>query len=389
MRNVYLDNNATTPILPEVILAIEDMLMNYGNPSSMHETGRTVKEKISIATEQVASFFNGDVNDFIFTSCATESNNTILKSVLFQDYKFTPHVIVSNIEHPSVLNTAKFLEKNGVEVTYLPVNHLGLVEPADLKKVIKETTKLISIMTANNEIGTIQPIEELGKIALEKGIFFHTDAVQAAGMMHFDVKTLPISSASFSGHKMYVPKGIGLLYIKDISKAKKFITPLFHGGHQGSGLRAGTENTTGIVAYGAAAEYMNEHLDTEIKYLKKLRDSFEIKVKNEIDDIKIHAENSPRKVNTSNISFKYIEGESILLGLDMDGIKVSTGSACSTGSLDPSHVITAIDTDIEAAHGSIRFSFGRTNEEADIKYVVEKLAKVVSTLRQMSPLKKK
>ncbi|MBN1501401.1 MAG: cysteine desulfurase [Spirochaetes bacterium] len=389
MKNIYLDNNATTPILPEAIIAIEDMLTNYGNPSSMHEAGRIVKEKITAASENIASLFNGNADDFIFTSCATESNNTILKSVLFQKYNFTPNIIISNIEHPAILNTAKFLAKNGIDVTFLPVNSNGVIEPEDLKKALKDTTVLISIMTANNEIGTIQPIEEIGKIALEREIFFHTDAVQAAGMMNFDVSSLPISAASFSAHKMYAPKGIGLLYIKNLQKQKKHITPLLHGGHQGNGLRAGTENTIGIVAYGAAAEYMKKNLDTEISYLKNLRDSFENKVKSEIPDIKIHAESAPRKPNTSNISFKYIEGESILLGLDMDGIKVSTGSACSTGSLDPSHVITAIDTDVEAAHGSIRFSFGRTNDESDIKYTVEKLAKVVSNLREISPLSKK
>ena len=386
MKNIYLDNNATTPILPEAIFAVENMLENFGNPSSMHEAGRIVKEKIEEATDNIAEFFGANKEDIVFTSCATESNNTILKSVLFNDYNFTPHIIVSNIEHPSILETARFLVKRGIEVTFLPVRKDGLIHPDDLEESIKENTVLISIMTANNEIGTIQPINELGKIAKSKGIFFHTDAVQAAGMMEINLQNWNIDAASFSAHKMYAPKGIGLLYIKDFKNNRKKFTPLLHGGHQEEGFRAGTENTLGIVSFGAAAEYFRKNLDKEIDHLKNLRDSFENMIKKEISDILIHAENSPRKPNTSNVSFKYIEGESILLGLDLEGIKVSTGSACSTGSLDPSHVITAINDDIEAAHGSIRFSFGRTNEMSDIKYVIEKLKHIVNNLREMSPL---
>lgn len=387
MKSVYLDNNATTPILPEAIIAIEDALEVFGNPSSMHESGRAASELIEKAKDNISSFFKMKPDDIIFTSGATESNNTVLKTLLSQSFKDKPHLIVSNIEHPSVLNTARYLQKNGVDVTFLPVREDGLVHLSDLKEAVKPETAMISIMVANNEIGTVQPIKELSDFAHEKGIFFHTDAVQAAAQMDLNFSELNIDAASFSAHKMYATKGIGLLYIKDFSEKKHLLSPLMQGGHQNSGFRPGTENILGIVSFGTAADYLKNNFDEEVSFLKSLRDEFEKLVKENIPDIIIHAENSPRKPNTSNISFKFVEGESILLRLDLEGIRVSTGSACSTGSLDPSHVITAINKDVEAAHGSIRFSFGRTNSMSDVKYTVDKLSNIISLLREMSPLK--
>lgn len=388
MKKVYLDNNATTPIAPEAVIAIENAIQHFGNPSSMHSYGRETAEILEDSYTNISELFGMNKEDIIFTSGASESNNMVLKSLLFENFDYTPHLIVSNIEHPSILNTARFLEKNGIDVTYLPVRNDGLIHLEDIKASIKKETAMISIMTANNEIGTLQPISEIGKFAKENGIFFHTDAVQAAGQIPLDFNSMEIDAASFSAHKMYAAKGIGILYVKGLSKNKRILTPLIHGGHQNGGLRAGTENTLGIVSFGAAAKYMHQNFEEEIKHLKNLRDEFENLVKQNIPDIKIHAENSPRKPNTSNISFKYIEGESILLRLDLEGIHVSTGSACSTGSLDPSHVITAIDKDIESAHGSIRFSFGRTNNMSEIKYTVDKLKTIVENLREISPLRK-
>ncbi len=384
---IYLDNNATTPLHPEVKKSIKSFLDNYGNPSSMHETGRAVRKRIEESRKRIANFFDAKKEDIIFTASGSESDNTVLKSVLFKDYDFTPHVITTNIEHPAVGKTAKFLEKQGIEVTYLKVNEDGIIKPRQVLESIKENTILVSIMWANNEIGTIQPIKQIGKILKDKDIMFHSDAVQAAGKIKLSLRESHLDFASFSGHKIYAPKGVGVLYIKNFNERKNILSPLIHGGHQESGFRASTENTIGIIAMGKACECLNNELDEEIKRVKKLKDKFENMVKDEIGDIIINGEKARRLPGTSNITFKRIEGESILLRLDLNGIRVSTGSACSTGSLDPSHVLMAISNNAEVAHGSVRFSFGRTNSMEDVEKTIKILKREISTLRKISPIK--
>ena len=383
---VYLDNNATTPLREEVKEAIREFLPYFGNPGSLHEDGRDARVRIDHAREQVARFFGAPAHDLIFTSCGSEANNTILKSVLYRNYNFTPHVIVSNIEHPSVLETARFLQKRGVDVTFLPVRDNGVVDIDDFKSELKKETVLVSIMYANNEIGTIQPIYEIGNILRERNIFFHTDAVQVPGKIPVNLRELPVDAASFSAHKMYAPKGIGLLYIRDFKKNGRHIEKLIHGGHQEQNFRAGTENTLGIIAFGAAAESLGRTIEPDIIRVRSLRDRFESMVRERIPDIIVNAAGAPRKPCTTNITFKYIEGESIILRLDLHGISVSTGSACSTGSLDPSHVIMAISHDREIAHGSVRFSFGPENTDEDVDYTVSVLEKEIAFLRAISPL---
>lgn len=387
--NVYLDNNATTPIHPEAKKAIVEFLDYFGNPSSMHNDGRIVKEKIQAARKNIADFFNISVDDIIFTSCGSESNNTVLKSMLFWP-KERQHLVTTNIEHPANLETAKFLEKNGIKVTYIEIDKNGLIDLNQLEKALTSKPGLLSIMYANNEIGTIQPIEKIANLIKEKSpeTIFHTDAVQAAGKVKLDFNSLPIDAASISGHKLYAPKGIGILYIRNFEKNKKFYTPLIHGGHQEKGFRAGTENTIGIIALGAACQALKTELDAEIERIRNIRDYFEKKVSENIKDIIINGKNAPRVPGTSNITFKYIEGESILLRLDLHGFSVSTGSACSTGSLEPSHVLMALYKDPELAHGSIRFSFGRENKIEEVDKLVEILIKEVDFLRKISPLSK-
>lgn len=387
--NVYLDNNATTPLHPEAKKAIIEFIEYFGNPSSMHNDGRIVKEKIQIARQQIADFLNISTEDIIFTSCGSESNNTVLKSMLFWP-KEKQHLVTTNIEHPANLETAKFLEKNGIKVTYIEVDKDGIIDLVQLEKSLSTKPGLVSIMYANNEIGTIQPIEQIAKLINEKSpdTILHTDAVQAVGKIKLDFKEIPFDAASISGHKLYAPKGIGILYIKNFEKNKKFYTPLIHGGHQEKGFRAGTENTIGIIALGAACKALRNELDIEIERIRSIRDYFEKKVSENIKDIVINGKNSPRVAGTSNITFKYIEGESILLKLDLHGFSVSTGSACSTGSLEPSHVLMALYKNPELAHGSIRFSFGRENKIEQVDKLVEVLIKEVEFLRKISPLSK-
>jgi cysteine desulfurase len=385
--NVYLDNNATTPLHPDVKKAIIEFLDFYGNPSSMHMDGRVVKEKITEAKNYISKFFNIDIDDFIFTSCASEANNTILKSMLFwpEDRK---HLIISKIEHPSILETAKCLEKNGIKVSYIGVDSNGIIDLNEFEKNLNEKTGMVSIMYVNNEIGTIQPIDKIYEIIASKSpeTIFFTDAVQAAGKIKLDLRKLPVNCASLSAHKLYAPKGIGLLYIRDFKKNIKKFTPLIHGGHQEKGFRAGTENTIGIIAFGAACKALIDEIDRDIERVRNIRDYFEERVENEISDIIINGKNADRVPGTSNITFKKVEGESILLRLDIDGYSVSTGSACSTGSLEPSHVLMALHKNAEIAHGSIRFSFGRENDIKDVDKLVESLKNCINILRSISPL---
>lgn len=385
--NVYLDNNATTPIHPAAKKAIIEFLDYFGNPSSMHLDGRLVKDKILDAKEKIANFLGANIDDIIFTSCGSESNNTILKSILFWP-KERWSLITSEIEHPAILETAKFLERQGVKVKYIPVDNNGILNLKELEKALNSSVGLVSIMYANNEIGTIQPLNEIAQIIKYKApmAIFHTDAVQAAGKIKLNLQNLPIDAASISGHKIYAPKGIGILYIKDFEKKRKYFTPLIHGGHQEKGFRAGTENTLGIIALGAACNALKDEIEEEIERITSIRDYFEESVTKKINEIIINGKSSPRVPGTSNITFKYVEGESILLKLDLHGYSVSTGSACSTGSLEPSHVLMALHKNPEIAHGSIRFSFGRENKIQQIDKLVDVLIKEIDILRKISPL---
>ncbi len=388
---IYLDNNATTPLHPQVKKKIISVLDEYGNPSSAHELGRNVKHLIDEARNNASKFLNCMPEEIIFTASGSEANNTVLKSSIECCGKYNCanrtdlHIITSRIEHPSIINTLKCMEKNNnIKVTYIPVDQYGIVDPDDVKKAITKNTILISIMYANNEIGTIQPIDEISKIAKEFNIDFHTDIVQAVGKVKLDLKKISVDYCSISGHKIYAPKGIGILYKR---KGTKQLCPLISGGHQENSLRAGTENSLGIIALGEAFKQLDIEMDDEIKNITYLRDKLENGILNNIDNVRVNGHPSKRLPGTLNISFSKIEGESILLRLDMHGIAVSTGSACSTGTLDPSPVIMALNVPAEIAHGSIRFSLGRENTEKDIDFTIEKVKETVDFFRKISPLK--
>lgn len=389
MREVYLDNNATTPLHPEVQEAIRDSLDIFGNASSGHFLGAAAREKIEKARSSVAALVNAGPDEIIFTSCGSESNNLAIKGTTCEDMPAKlpeasggKHIITSQIEHPSVRITLQCLEQRGYKVTWLPVDKYGLVDPDDVRKAITRQTVLITIMLANNEIGTIEPISEIAAIGRENGIIVHTDAVQTLGKIEVDAEKLGVDFMSFSGHKIYAPKGVGALYVRKGLK----LCPLVHGGHQEGGLRGGTENTLGIIAFGKACEIAKKDLKSEIARLKSLRDRLKKGIEGNINDVIFNGH--PEKVlpGTLNVTFRYIEGEATLLRLSEKGIAVSTGSACSTGALEPSHVMLAIGLSHEDAHGSIRFSLGRENSEADVDYSLEVLPEVVAKLREMSPL---
>ncbi len=389
MENIYLDYAATTPIAPEVFKEMKKFFLeNFGNASSVHSMGIAAKEAIENARSIIAEFINASPEEIIFTSGGTESNNLAIKGIAHANKKKGNHIITSSIEHHAVLEPLKFLEKNGFEVTYLKVDKYGFVNPDDVKKAITSKTILISIMHANNEIGTIEPIQEIGKIAKEYDIYFHTDAVQTFGHLPIDVKEFNVDLLSASAHKLYGPKGVGFLYIKKGTK----IIPLLHGGEQERKLRASTYNTPGIVGFGKAVEIAKEKMDWEILYLRELRDKLIKGVFNSIDDVILNGpdilDSDKRLPNNANFAFKYVEGESLILSLDMMGIFASTGSACSSESLEPSHVLTAIGLLPEIAHGSLRFSLGRYTEEKDIDYLLGGLPNIVKRLREMSPLYK-
>lgn len=385
----YLDNNATTPMAPEVQKAIADSLSVYGNPSSHHAFGVEARKLVESSRQDVATLLGVPADEIVFTSGGSESNNLVIKGTLchssscvFSKKIGKPHVITSVIEHPAVLESCRCLEHDGAEVTYLPVDSDGIVSPDDLEKAIRPTTKLITIMYANNEIGTIQPIAELGKIAKAHDVRFHTDAVQAVGKIPVNPITDNVDFLSLSAHKLNGPKGVGALWFKN----KMYVCPLITGGHQERGQRAGTENTLGIVGLGAAARLALSDREDEAKRVARQRDRLQKLLVESISDTKINGSEEHRLPNTLNISFKYIEGESILFYLDFEGIAVSTGSACSSGSLEPSHVLLALGMDHGMAHGSIRFSLGRYTTDEEIEYTAEKVREVVARLRQMSPL---
>ena len=383
MKNIYFDNAATTKLDDEVLKEMLPYLKdNYGNPSSIYKLGREARKAIEDSREKIAKVLNCKANEIYFTAGGSESDNTAIKGIAKANKQRGNHIITSKIEHPAVLETCKQLEKEGFEMTYISVDEKGIVDLEELKKSIKPTTILITIMFANNEIGTIQPIEEIGKIAKGNNIYFHTDSVQAVGSIKIDVQKLNIDSLSLSGHKFYGPKGVGALYVKTGVPFEKFIS----GGHQERNKRAGTENVAGIVGIGKAIELAYENLDEYNKKIKELRDYYVKQVEEKIPYIKINGDMEKRLPGNSNISFRFIEGEGLLLNLDLKGICASSGSASTSGSLDPSHVLLAIGLPHEIAHGSLRVSIGKYNTKEEIDYLIENLMEIVTRLREMSPL---
>jgi len=386
MKRVYLDYAATTPTDPEVIKAMQPFLFDkFGNPSSIHSFGQEAKKALEDSREAVALFLGADASEIVFTSGGTESNNFAIFGTAFALEKKGNHIVTSAIEHHAVSEPGKFLEKKGFQVTSVGVDKNGLVSPEDIKKAITDKTILISVMHANNEIGTIQPIAQIGKIAKEKGIALHTDAVQSVGHIPVNVNELNVDLLSLSAHKFYGPKGVGALYIRKGIR----INRLLHGGDQEKGRRASTSNVSGIVGMAKAIELCKEKLDEEAKFQSGLRDTLIKGLTAKIERVYLNGHSKLRLPNNINMSFEYIEGESMLLNLDMLGVAASTGSACTSSSLEPSHVLLAIGRPHDLAHGSLRFSLGRWTKKSDIDYLIEVLPAIVDKLRQMSPLYEK
>jgi len=385
MKRVYLDNAATTPTASEVVEAMEPYFNeNFGNPSSIYSFGREAKNTVEDAREKVAQLIGADdAAEIVFTSGGTEADNLAIKGVAMKNKEQGNHIITSAVEHHAVLHTCEYLEEyHDFEVTYLPVDENGLVNPIDVAEAITDDTILISIMLANNEVGSIQPIAEIGQIAQKNDIYFHTDAVQAVGSIPVDVNELNADLLALSGHKFNGPKGIGALYIRKGTQ----LTSFMHGGAQERGRRASTENVPAIVGLGKAAEIALEELDEKREKMIKLRDKLINGIKAEIDEVILNGHPTKRLPNNVNFSIRYIEGESLLLNLDLEDIAASSGSACTSGSLDPSHVLLAMGLSHEVAHGSLRLSLGKYNTEEDVDYVLEKLPAIVDKLRAMSPI---
>jgi len=380
---IYLDYNATTPLEERVL---EEMLpylkQNYSNPSSVYSFAKSAKKAVERARNLTAELIGADPSEIIFNSGGTEADNTAIKGIAFMHQNKGKHIIASKVEHYAVIEPCKFLEKLGFEVTYLDVDEYGLVNLEQLKKSIKKETILVSIMYANNEVGTIQPIKEIAGICRERGVYFHTDAVQAVGKIKVDVNELGVDFLSLSSHKFCGPKGIGALYAR---KGIKFF-PLLHGGGHEKGRRSGTENVASIAGLGKAAEIAKAEMAEGIKRIKPLRDKLESGIIKKIPQTKLNGHPTQRLYNTLNICLKYIEGESILMNLDFEGIYASSGSACTSGSLEPSHVLLAMGIPHEIAHGSLRLSLGKYTKEQEVDKVIEVLPPIVAKLRKISPL---
>ena len=383
MRRAYLDNNATTPLLPEIFEAMRPYFVeHFGNASSIHHHGQESRGAVERARESVARLVGCRASEIVFTSGGTEGDNLAISGLA----KSGDHIITSTIEHHAVLNTSKHLEAEGYEITYVPVNGQGLVDPDDVRRALRSNTKLVTIMMANNETGVIQPVEEIGKIATEADVYFHTDAVQAAGKVPIDVKTIACDLLSISGHKMHAPQGIGALYVRKGT----VLQPLFYGGRHERSRRAGTENVPGIVALGKAAEMAVQGLENgDINRIAALRDQIERTVLNEVDTIGVNGGGAPRVPNTTNIHFDHVEGEALVIALDLKGLAVSTGAACSSGAIEPSHVLTAMGLRPDQARASLRFSLGKQNTANDVDFALNLIPPTVARLRELSPVYQK
>lgn len=385
MKRTYLDYAATTPARPEVVEAMRPYFTEaFGNPSTIYSYGQEAKGAVEATRAKVARLLNAREEEIVFTSGGTEADNFALTGVAYAGEGKKDHIITSVVEHHAVLETTKFLEKRGVKVTYLPVDKYGMVDPDDVRKALTAKTALISVMHANNEVGTIEPVAEIGRIAGEAGVYFHTDAVQTAGHIGVDVEKLGVNLLSISGHKLYGPKGVGILYIRKGTR----IAPFMHGGEQEKRRRAGTENVPGIVGLGVAVELAQGELEEEARRLTQLRDRLAQGLKERIEDINFNGHPVKRLPNNVNICVAYVEGESMALNLDLEGICASTGSACSSASSEPSHVLSALGLPPEQAHGSLRFTLGKWTTDRDIDRVLDILPRTVAKLRAMSPLLK-
>jgi cysteine desulfurase len=382
MRCVYLDNNATTPVLPEVYAAMRPYFdEHFGNASSIHSYGQATRAAVESARESVAALLGCRASEIVFTSGGTEADNLAIAGLVSAE----DHVITSSVEHHAVLHACKHLAETGFDLTFLPVDGRGLVDPEDVRRALRPNTKLISIMMANNETGVLQPVEEIGKIAAEAGVLFHTDAVQAAGKVAIDITRIGCQALSISGHKMHAPQGVGALYIKKGTS----VQPLFHGGRHERSRRAGTENVPGIVALGKAAELARHGLAHEDdQKITAMRDRLEQGILAAVEETSVNGSGAPRVPNTSNIRFDHIEGESLVIALDLKGLAVSTGAACSSGAIEPSHVLIAMGLSKDQARSSIRFSLGKQTTDEDIDFALSLVPESVARLRELSPVYK-
>jgi len=379
---IYLDNNATTQVAPEVTEAMMPYFGDlYGNPSSIHSFGGQVRHHIDRAREQVAALLGAEPSEIIFTSCGTESDNAAIHGAIDALEGRKRHIVTTRVEHLAVLSVARYFGTHGYRITELPIDREGLLDLDMVDDTITGDTAIVSVMWANNESGVLFPVEQIAEICQRKGVVFHTDAVQVAGKLPIDLATVPVDLLSISGHKLHAPKGVGVLYVRKGTR----LSPFLYGGHQEGGKRAGTENVPYIVGLGRAAELAMEHMDDEATRVRTLRDRLEEGLLASCPDAKLNGHKDRRLPNTSNISFEYIEGEAILLMLNELGICASSGSACTSGSLEPSHVMRAMGVPFTAAHGSIRFSLSRYNTQDEIHFVVEHMPPIVHRLRQLSP----
>ncbi len=381
MASIYLDHNATTPVRSEVFDAMEPFFKDrFGNASSIHRYGQDARAAVEEARARVAGLVNARPGEIYFTSGGTESDNLAIKGTAYARRAYGRHIITTNIEHSAVLNSCAFLEREGFDVTYLPVDEHGRVDPGQVEDALTGQTILVSIMHANNEIGTVQPVGEIGRIVRAHGVCFHTDAVQSAGKLPVDVEAMRADLLSLSGHKIYGPKGVGAIYIRKGVE----IEPTAHGGHHENDVRSGTENTVGIVGLGKAAELAAEERESEYRHLSEMRDALEARIRVEIEGVRVNGHPERRLPGTLNVSFPGAEGESLIMNLDLAGIAVSTGSACTSGAIEPSHVLLALGRDPRTALGSVRFSFGRDNAMGDVDCVMDRLPGIVARLRDVS-----
>jgi cysteine desulfurase len=383
MLRIYLDNNATTPVLPDVLEAMRPYFgEHFGNASSIHHHGQETRAAVERARDSVASLLGCRPSEIVFTSGGTEGDNLAIAGLTSAG----DHVITSSIEHHAVLNASKHLEEDGCEVTYVPVDGRGLVDPGDVRRALRPKTTLVSIMMANNETGVLQPVEEIGKIVAEADVYFHTDAVQAAGKVPIDVSRIGCDVLSISAHKMHAPQGVGALYVRKGTR----IQPLFYGGRHERSRRAGTENVPGIVALGKAAELAMKGFESgDDKKMSALRDRLQQGILTQVEEAGVNGHDAPRVPNTSNIYFDHIEGESMVISLDLKGLAVSTGAACSSGAIEPSHVLIAMGLRHDQARGSIRFSLGKQNTEEEIEIALALVPETVARLRELSPTHRK